>query len=107
MQLLPTALAAMPRTLPAEELPIGKLITVLIIAAALVTITFLVRKKFFKIIFISSAEICLFLACKAAFGPDSIITQIMCWITAAVVCMMTLSIVNNINWSNLRGRPGR
>ena len=93
------------RSVPMENIPWGVLITELAIALVLMVIMFLVRRRFLKILCICSAEICLFLACKLAFGPDAIITQIMCWFTAAVVCIITVSIVNLINWSNLRGKP--
>ena len=93
------------RSMPAENIPWGVLITELVIALVLMVLLFLVRRRFLKIICICGAEICLFLACKLAFGPDAIITQIMCWFTAAVACIMTVSIVNRINWSNLRGKP--
>ena len=97
--------AVLNRALPSADIPWGVLITELVIALLLVVLTFLVRKRFLKIICICGAEVCLFLACKLAFGPDAIITQIMCWFTAAVACIVTVSIVNRINWSNLRGRP--
>ena len=92
------------RSLLAENIPWGILITELAIAFVLLVFLFLLRRRFLKIICICGAEICLFLACKLAFGPDAIITQIMCWFTAAVACIMTVSIVNRINWSNLRGK---
>jgi hypothetical protein len=28
----------------------------------------------------------------------------MCWFTAAVACIVTVAIVNRINWGNLRGK---
>ena len=93
------------RSTPAENIPWGVLITELVIAFLLMVLLFLVRRRFLKILCICGAEICLFLACKLAFGPDAIITQIMCWFTAAVACIITVSIVNLINWSNLRGKP--
>ena len=107
MPLYPLLLMAMPRALPAEELPLGMVIAELIIAFLLTVVTFLVPKKFLKILFISGAEVCLFLACKSTFGPDAIITQIMCWVTGAVACIVTIAFVNSVNWSNFRGRPGK
>ena len=107
MQLYPFLLTAMPRALPAEELPLGIVITELIIAFLLTVATFLIPKKFLKILFISGAEVCLFLACKSTFGPHAVITQFMCWLTGAVACIVTIAFVNSVNWSNLRGRPGK
>ena len=95
------------RTLPAEEIPWGTLITELVIAVLLFAFMFIFRRRFLKILCGCGSEVCLFLACKLAFGPDSLITQIMCWITAIAACIITVSIVNRINWSNLRGRPDK
>ncbi|MBE6652283.1 MAG: hypothetical protein E7610_02570 [Ruminococcaceae bacterium] len=98
---------AMPRALPAESIPKGVLITEIVLAVLLAVGVFLFRRRFLKIICACSTEILLYLICKLVFGPESIITKIMCWITAAVVCIITVSIVNRINWSNLRGRPDK
>ncbi len=95
--------APMPRALPAEEIPMGILITELVIALLLIVFMFLFRRRFLKIFCACGTVICLFLACKLAFGSDSLVTDIMRWITAAAACILTVSIVNRINWSNLRG----
>ena len=79
-------------------------ITELVIAVCLLVLMFISRKHGLKIFCGCGAEICLFLACKMFFGSDSLITQIMCWVTAAVACIVTVSIVNRVNWSNLRGK---
>ena len=92
------------RALPAEEIDWGALITDLVIAFLFLVCVFLLRRRFLKIICACGAEVCLFLACKTFFGPDSIITKFLCWITAAAVCIITISIVNRINWSNLWGK---
>lgn len=97
--------SVLPRALPAEKIPFGVLIAELVIAFLLIVFMFLIRKRFLKIISACGAEVCLFLACKLAFGPDALITQIMCWVTAAVACIVTVSIVNRINWGNMRGKP--
>ena len=94
------------RLLPAAEISWGALIAELVIAAILLLCTFLFRRRFLKIICICGAEICLFLACKLAFGPEAWITNVMRWITAAVACIITVSIVNRINWSDLRDKSG-
>ena len=100
-------LAAPVRTIPTEELPLGMIIAELAIAFLLIILMLIFRRRILKILCGCGAEICLFLACKLFFGSDSIITQIMCWFTAAVACIVTVAIVNRINWSNLRGRPGK
>ena len=95
------------RLLPAAEIPWGVLIAELVIAAILLLCTFLFRRRFLKIICICGTEICLFLACKLAFGSDSVVTEIMRWFTAIVACIVTVSIVNRINWSTVRGKSGK
>lgn len=92
------------RTLPKEEIPWGTLITEIVIAVLLLTFMFIFRRRFLKILCGCGAEVCLFLSCKLAFGPDALLTQIMCWITAAVACIITVSIVNRINWSKLQAK---
>ena len=95
-----------PRALPATEIPLGILIAELVVAVLLLILTFLFRRQFLKILCICGAEVCLFLACKLAFGPEAWITNVMRWITAAVACIITVSIVNRINWSDLRDKSG-
>ena len=97
-------LAAPVRTVPDEELPLGMIIAELAIAFILVVLMLIFRPRILKILCGCGAEVCLFLACKLFFGSDSIITQIMCWFTAAVACIVTVAIVNRINWGNLRGK---
>lgn len=92
------------RTLPKEEIPWGILITEIVIAVLLLTFMFIFRRRFLKILCGCGAEVCLFLSCKLAFGPDALLTQIMCWITAAAACIITVSIVNRINWSKLQAK---
>ena len=92
------------RAIPMEEVSIGIVITKLAIAFVLLVIMLLFRLRIVKILCAYGAEICLFLACKLFFGEDSIITQIMCWVTAAVACIVTVAIVNRINWGNIRGK---
>lgn len=90
------------RSAPKEEIPMGVLITELVVAVLLFCLVFIFRRRFLKIICGCGAEVCLFLACKLAFGSDAIITQVMCWLTAAVACIVTVAVVNRIDWSSLR-----
>ncbi|MBQ3508010.1 MAG: hypothetical protein IJA91_05605 [Clostridia bacterium] len=92
------------RTLPTEDIPWGTLIAELVIALLLFVFMFIFRRRFLKILCGCGSEVCLFLACKLAFGPDALLTQIMCWVTAAVACIVTVSIVNRINWSKLQAK---
>ena len=91
-------------TIPEEEISMGKIITCLLIAGLLIVPMLIFRQRIAKILCSCSIEVCLFLACRLYFGYDSIVTQIMCWITAAVACIVTVAIVNRINWGNLRGK---
>ena len=96
-----------PRAIPSEEIPWGILIAELVVALLLLVCMFLFRRRFLKIFCACGTVICLFLACKLAFGSDSLITNVMRWITAAAACILTVSIVNRINWSNLRGKSNK
>ena len=92
------------RTVPEEEIPWGVIITELVVALCLLALMFFTRSRGLKIFCGGGSEIFLFLACKLYFGSDSTITRILCWVTAAVVCIVTVAIVNRIDWSNLRGK---
>jgi hypothetical protein len=107
LNLLTLMATPMPRALPAEEIPTGILITEISIAFVLLVLMFLLRKRFLKIICACGTVICLFLVCKLVFGSDSLVTDILRWITAAAACILTVSIVNRINWSNLRGKSDK
>ena len=91
-------------TVPAEEIQMGKIIACLAVAFVLLIPMLFLRQRIIKILCSCSVEACLFLACRLYFGSDSIITQIMCWFTAAVACIITVAVVNAINWGNLRGK---
>ncbi len=92
----------MPRVLPAEEIEWTVLICHLVASVVLLASMFIFRRRFLKIIFGCTSEMCLFLACKEYFGSDALITQIFCWITAVIVCIVTVTIVNSIDWNKLR-----
>jgi hypothetical protein len=91
-------------TIPEDEISMGRIITCLAIAGLLIIPMLIFRQRIVKILCACSIEVCLFLACRLYFGYDSIVTQIMCWFTAAVACIVTVAIVNRINWGNLRGK---
>ena len=90
------------RSAPKEEIPMGVLITELVVAVLLFCLVFIFRRRFLKIICGCASEICLFLACKEYFGSNALITQIACWVTAVIVCIVTVTIVNSIDWNKLR-----
>jgi hypothetical protein len=96
-----------PRSILVEDIPTAGVVTHLILAVLLMVAAFLLRSRSLKIFCACTSEVFLFLSCKMAFGPEAIVTQIMCWLTAAVVCILTVGIVNRINWNELRGRPGK
>lgn len=91
-------------TIPEEEISVGKIITCLVISGLLIIPMLIFRQRIVKILCACSIEVCLFLACRLYFGSESVVTQIMCWVTAAVACIVTVAIVNRINWGNLRGK---
>lgn len=91
-------------TLPKEEIEMGKILTWLILAGLLLIPMLILRQRIVKILCSCTIEVCLFIACRLYFGSESIVTQIMCWLTAAVACIITVAIVNRINWGNLRGK---
>lgn len=92
------------QSLPMRKPPSVLVLSELVIALALFVIMLMVRHSSVKVLCACGVEICLFLACRFFFGSDSIITQIMCWITAAVACIVTVALVNAINWGRIRNR---
>ena len=82
----------------AETVSYGTMAVELFLMLCLIAAVFLFKARILKIIAGCAAEFCLWQACKAAFGPDAIPTQILTWITAVVVIVLTLAIVNRIPW---------
>lgn len=97
-------LAAPARSVPPDAMPLWVVIAELAVALVFFVVMLIFRRRVIKILCACGTEICLFLACRHFFGSDSIITQIMCWFTAAAACILTVVIVNRINWGNLRGK---
>ncbi len=93
-----------PQTRLAEGFSLGTLITELVICVLLIVLLFFFRKRFMKMLCACGAEICLWLACKMAFGENALLSQIMTWITALAAIIIVISVVNHIDWSNLRGK---
>ncbi|MBE6557870.1 MAG: hypothetical protein E7661_02510 [Ruminococcaceae bacterium] len=88
----------------AESFSVGTLIVELLIFALLVALIFMFKHRFMKIICACGAEVCLWLTSKMAFGSDALISQILTWITALVAIIVVITVVNRIDWSNLRGK---
>lgn len=82
----------------AETVSYGTLAVELFLMLCLIAAVFLFKARILKIIAGCAAEFCLWQACKVAFGPDAILTQVLTWITAVVVIVLTLAIVNRIPW---------
>ena len=83
--------------------PMGWIITELVLCVVFIALVFLFKPKLAKIICACCAEFLLWLACDQAF-PDTILSTIMTWFTAFVAIVVVISIVNHIDWSNLRGK---
>ncbi len=99
LQFAPTVSAAIEsRATMALEVNITKVIVELVLAVVFLLLLFIFRKRFLKILSACSFVVCLFLACIAFFGEHSLITWIMRWITAAAACVLTVAVVNRINW---------
>lgn len=88
----------------AAKAPMGPVIAVLVLALLSLVLLFIARRRLLKILFACSCEVCLFFACKMFFGDEALLTKIMCWVTALAACVVTVAIVNRINWNNIRGR---
>ena len=93
-----------PRALPAEEIDWTALMCHLVAAVIFLAFVFVFRRRFLKIIFACTFEMCLFLACQGYFGSDALITEIARWVTAVIVCIVTVTIVNSIDWNKIRAR---
>ena len=98
----PLALTATVRMLPAAEIPWGTVAAELVGMVLLAVLVFLFKNRFWKILAACAAEVCLFLVCKQICGDESLVTMILCWVTAACMCLATISIVNLVNWNALR-----
>lgn len=77
------------------------LIATALVCAALIAAFFLINKRFVKIVCACGIEVMIWLAARAVWGKDSLPAQILCYITAAAVIIVTIAIVNRIDWSNM------
>ena len=82
---------------------VSTLIVELCLCLLMVVALFLFHHRMIKILSLCGAEICLWLACRTAFGKEFILSQIMNWVTALAVLGLMIAIVNRINWGSLRG----
>lgn len=79
------------------------IISELVLSGIFVILVLLFRPKLLKIICACAAEFMLWFACDSAF-PNTILSEIMTWVTAFVAIVVVITIVNHIDWSNLRGK---
>ena len=78
--------------------PVGIVIVVGLCGLALVALLVLSKNRLVMILSGCGVEICAWQICKAAAGPDALLTRIMTWVTAGVLIILTLAIVNSIKW---------
>ncbi len=99
LSLISTALAKIdPRVIMSPEVDLKAVIAEVVLAVVFLLMMFFFRKRFLRILCACLAEVCLFMACVGFFGDHSIITWIMRWVTAAAACVLTVAIVNRIDW---------
>lgn len=79
----------------------GWIISVALICAGLLTLFFVINKRFVKILCACGMEVSVWLLVRAIWGKDSLPAQILCYVTAAAAIVLTLAIVSRIDWSNL------
>ncbi len=86
------------RVAMSPEVDLSAVIAEVVLSVVFLLLMLFFRKRFLRILCACISETMLFLACIAFFGDSSIITWIMRWITAAAACVLTVAIVNRINW---------
>ena len=79
------------------------IISELVLSGIFVLLVFLFKPRLLKIICACAAEFMLWFACDQYF-PNTILSEIMTWITAFVAIVVVITLVNHIDWSNLRGK---
>lgn len=81
-----------------SPLPVSIVVIEILCILALFAVLLLCRSSLVRILSLCAIEICVWLLCKYAIGPDSLLTKIMTWVTAGVLIILTLAIVNSIHW---------
>lgn len=81
-----------------QPFPVGVVVVEGLCVLALVALLVLSKNRLVKILSGCGVEICAWQICKAAAGPDALLTRIMTWVTAGVLIILTLAIVNSIKW---------
>ncbi len=82
----------------AQPFPVGVVVMEGICVLALAALLVLSKNRLVKILSGCGLEICAWQICKAVVGSDALLTRIMTWVTAGVLIILTLAIVNSINW---------
>lgn len=81
-----------------KPFPVSTVIIDGLCVLALVAVLLLFKSSLVRLVSLCAMEICFWQVCKYAIGPDSLLTKITTWITAAVLIILTLAIVNSIHW---------
>lgn len=97
-------------TVSEGSLPVAVLVVEILCGLALAAALFLSKTGLWRTLFACALEICAWRICKTVLGPDSIVSKILTWLTAGVLILLTLVIVNNIHWRQYdvrddRGKP--
>ena len=82
----------------ARPLPVSIIAVEGLCILALVAVLVLVRNRLVRILSACGVEICAWQLCKAIFGPEALLTRVMTWVTAGVLIILTLAVVNSIKW---------
>lgn len=82
----------------AESISVAALVIEIVCALALAAALILSKTSLWRTLFACALEICAWRICKTVLGSDSLISKIMTWLTAGVLIILTLVIVNNIHW---------
>lgn len=90
-------------TIWSPDMNLTTVIVELVFFLLMVVAFFLFRPRMMKILCGFLAEVCLWLACRMAFGKEFILSEIMNWVTAIAVLGLMIAIVNRIDWGSLRG----
>lgn len=83
-----------------KSIAVAALVIEIVCALALVAALILVKTRLWRTLFACGLEICAWRICKTVLGADSLVSTIMTWLTAGVLIVLTLVIVNNIHWKH-------
>ena len=81
---------------------VSHIVITALICIGLLVLFFAINKRFVKVFCACVIEVMIWLLVRAIWGKDSLGAQILCYITAAAAIVLTLSIVNRIDWNSKR-----